>query len=81
MSFGSANHIYLFPEEGKNTFWVCDLSSRSREFRGSNLVSSNGSVQADQKQILAEAKYQFAPVERDFDDLLEKKLKKATKKS
>ncbi|HCJ9454233.1 TPA: hypothetical protein NV934_004526, partial [Escherichia coli] len=24
-------------------------------------------------------KYQFAPVERDFDDLLEKKLKKATK--
>ena len=28
---------------------------------------------------MAEAKYQFAPVERDFDDLIEKKLNKAKK--
>ncbi|MFW1230978.1 transposase [Vibrio parahaemolyticus] len=75
---GSANHIYLFPEEGKNTFWVCDLSSRSREFRDLTWYQV-WERQAAQKQILAEAKYQFAPVERDFDDLLEKKLKKATK--
>ena len=75
---GSANHIYLFPEEGKNTFWVCDLSSRSREFRDLTWYQV-WERQAAQKQTLAEAKYQFATVERDFDDLLEKKLKKATK--
>lgn len=75
---GSANHIYLFPEEGKNTFWVCDLSSRSREFRDLTWYQV-WERQAAQKQTLAEANYQFAPVERDFDDLLEKKLKKAKK--
>ncbi|MGR5298055.1 transposase [Vibrio mediterranei] len=75
---GSANHIYLFPEEGKNTFWVCDLSSRSREFRDLTWYQV-WERQAVQKQTLAEANYQFAPVERDFDDLLEKKLKKAKK--
>ncbi|MEZ8773587.1 transposase [Vibrio atlanticus] len=75
---GSANHIYLFPEEGKNTFWVCDLSSRSREFRDLTWYQV-WERQAAQKQSLAEANYQFAPVERDFDDLLEKKLKKAKK--
>ncbi|MGX9522676.1 transposase [Vibrio mediterranei] len=75
---GSANHIYLFPEEGKNIFWVCDLSSRSREFRDLTWYQV-WERQAVQKQTLAEANYQFAPVERDFDDLLEKKLKKAKK--
>lgn len=75
---GSANHIYLFPEEGNNTFWVCDLSSRSREFRDLTWYQV-WERQAAQKQTLAEANYQFAPVERDFDDLLEKKLKKANK--
>ncbi|QMV15516.1 transposase [Vibrio spartinae] len=75
---GSANHIYLFPEEGKNTFWVCDLASRSREFRDLTWYQV-WERQAAQKQTLAEANYQFAPVERDFDDLLEKKLKKAKK--
>ena len=75
---GSANHIYLFPEEGKNTFWVCDLTSRSREFRDLTWYQV-WERQAAQKQTLAEANYQFAPVERDFDDLLEKKLKKAKK--
>ncbi|EGQ8068361.1 transposase family protein [Vibrio parahaemolyticus] len=75
---GSANHIYLFPEEGKNTFWICDLSSRSREFRDLTWYQV-WERQAAQKQTLAEANYQFAPVERDFDDLLEKKLKKAKK--
>lgn len=75
---GSANHIYLFPEERKNTFWVCDLASRSREFRDLTWYQV-WERQAAQKQTLAEANYQFAPVERDFDDLLEKKLKKAKK--
>jgi hypothetical protein len=75
---GSTNHIYLFPEEGKNTFWICDLSSRSREFRDLTWYQV-WERQAAQKQTLAEANYQFAPVERDFDDLLEKKLKKAKK--
>jgi len=75
---GSANHIYLFPEEGKNTFWVCDLASRSREFRDLTWYQV-WERQAAQKQTLAEANYQFAPVERDFDELLEKKLKKAKK--
>lgn len=75
---GSANHIYLFPEEGKNTFWVCDLASRSREFRDLTWYQV-WERQTAQKQTLAEANYQFAPVERDFDDLLEKKLKKAKK--
>ncbi|WP_218645320.1 DDE-type integrase/transposase/recombinase [Shewanella sp. Scap07] len=75
---GSANHIYLFAEEGKNTFWVCDLSSRSREFRDLTWYQV-WERQAAQKQTLAEANYQFVPVERDFDDLLEKKLKKAKK--
>ncbi|KOE96922.1 DDE-type integrase/transposase/recombinase [Vibrio parahaemolyticus] len=75
---GSANHIYLFPEEGKNTFWVCELASRSREFRDLTWYQV-WERQAAQKQTLAEANYQFAPVERDFDDLLEKKLKKAKK--
>ncbi len=75
---GSANHIYLFPEEGKNTFWVCDLSSRSREFRDLTWYQV-WERQAAQKQTLAEVKYQFSPVERDFDDLLEKKLNKAKK--
>ncbi|MDE1232756.1 transposase [Vibrio aestuarianus] len=75
---GSANHIYLFSEEGKNTFWVCDLSSQSREFRDLTWYQV-WERQAAQKQTLAEANYRFAPVERDFDDLLEKKLKKAKK--
>ncbi len=58
--------------------WVCDLSSRSREFRDLTWYQV-WERQAAQKQILAQAKYQFTPVERDFDDLLEKKLKKARK--
>ncbi|MBX6950175.1 transposase [Providencia rettgeri] len=73
---GSVNHIYLFPEEGKNTFWICDISTRSREFRDLTWYQV-WERQAAQKQTLAEAKYQFSPVERNFDDLLEKKLKKA----
>ena len=77
---GSVNHIYLFPEEGKNTFWVCDISTRSREFSDLTWYQV-WERQAAQKQVLAEAKYQYAPVERDFDDLLEKKLKKAKKNS
>lgn len=75
---GSVNHIYLFPEEGKNTFWVCDISTRSREFRDLTWHQV-WDRQAAQKQVLAEAKYRYAAVERDFDDLLEKKLKKANK--
>ncbi|MBM7073499.1 DDE-type integrase/transposase/recombinase [Shewanella sp. 202IG2-18] len=77
---GSANNIYLFPEEGKNTFWVCDISTRSREYRDLTWYQV-WERQALQKQALAEAKYQFSPVERNFDDLLEKKLKKAKKNS
>lgn len=73
---GSVDHIYLFPEEGKNTFWVCDISTRSREFRDMTWYQV-WERQAAQKQVLAEVKYQYSPVERDFDDLLEKKIKKA----
>ena len=73
---GSVNHIYLFPEEGKNTFWICDISTRSREFRDMTWYQV-WERQAAQKQVLAEVKYQYSPVERDFDDLLEKKIKKA----
>ena len=73
---GSVDHIYLFPEEGKNTFWVCDISTRSREFRDMTWYQV-WERQAAQKQVLAEAKYQYSPVERNFDDLLEKKIKKA----
>tara|TARA_R110001583_G_scaffold43838_4_gene139268 strand:- start:17176 stop:19260 length:2085 start_codon:yes stop_codon:yes gene_type:complete len=73
---GSVNHIYLFPEEGKNTFWVCYISTRSREFRDLTWYQV-WERQTAQKKVLAEAKYQYAPVERDFDDLLEKKLQKA----
>lgn len=73
---GSVNHIYLFPETGKNTFWVCDISTRSREFRDMTWYQV-WERQAVQKQVSAEAKYQYSAVERDFDDLLEKKIKKA----
>ncbi|MGB1321897.1 MAG: transposase [Vibrio gallaecicus] len=76
---GSVDHIYLFPEEGKNIFWVCDISTRSREFRDMTWYQV-WERQAAQKQVLAEAKYQYSPVERDFDDLLEKKIKKAKNK-
>ena len=73
---GSVNHIYLFPETGKNTFWVCDISTRSREFRDMTWYQV-WERQAVQKQVSAEAKYQYSAVERDFDDLLEKKIKKS----
>jgi len=73
---GAVNHIYLFPESGKNTFWICDISTRSREFRDMTWYQV-WERQAAQKQTLAEAKYKYSPVERDFDDLLEKKIKKA----
>jgi hypothetical protein len=77
---GSADYIYLFPEEGKNTFWVCDISTRSREYRDMTWYQV-WERQAAQKQVLAEVKYQYSPVERDFDDLLEKKIKKAKNNS
>jgi hypothetical protein len=73
---GDVNYIYIFPESGKNTFWVCDLSTRSREFRDMTWYQV-WERQAAQKQVLAEAKYQYSPVERNFDDLLETKIKKA----
>ena len=73
---GSVDHIYLFPEEGKNIFWICDISTRSREFRDMTWYQV-WERQAAQKQVLAEVKYLYSPVERDFDDLLEKKIKKA----
>lgn len=75
---GSVNHIYLFPDRTKNIFWVCDLSSRSREFRDMTWYRVWGR-QSAQKQTLAEAKYQYSPVERDFNDLLEKKVNKSKK--
>lgn len=75
---GSVNQIYLFPEKGKNVFWVCDISTRSREFRDMTWYQA-WERQAAQKQTLAEAKYKYSPVERDFDDLIEEKIKKAKK--
>lgn len=75
---GSANHIYLFPEPKKNKYWVCDLSSRSREFQNMtwNQVWQR---QKEQKQRLAEAKYECSPEERALDELIKQKVKKATK--
>ncbi|MGR6780329.1 DDE-type integrase/transposase/recombinase [Moritella viscosa] len=75
---GSVNYIYLFPERGKNTFWICDISSRSREFNNMTWYQV-WERQSSQKQTLAETKYLYSPVERDFNDLLEKKVKNAQK--
>ncbi|MBT41888.1 MAG: transposase [Idiomarina sp.] len=75
---GSANHIYLFPEVGKKLFWTCDLSTRSREFRDLTWKQV-----WERQQIIkgahAKAEKGYAPKARELDQLIEDKVKKATK--
>ncbi|MEQ3660620.1 MAG: transposase [Glaciecola sp.] len=73
---GSANQIYLYFDEESHDYWVCDLTSRSREFKDMTWYQV-WERQAIQKQKMAESQYDYAPVERDLDKLIEEKVKAA----
>lgn len=75
---GSANYIYLFSDDKSNNFWVCDITSRSREFRDMTWYEV-WERQAEHKQTHAQAQNSYVPVERELDLLIEEKVKKAKK--
>jgi hypothetical protein len=73
---GSANQIYVYPDTSSHDYWVCELTTRSREFRDMTWHQV-WEKQYAQKQKMAEVKYEYAPVERDLDQLIEEKVKLA----
>lgn len=71
-----AEQIYLFPEKGINTYWVCSLSDRSRQFRGQTMWELWASKER-QKKATAKAKIVDETSKRQLENMIDDTIKKA----
>ncbi|WP_432734475.1 transposase [Maridesulfovibrio sp. FT414] len=76
----SADHIYLFPYKGKNDYWVCTLTDRSREFQGSSFWDV-WQVKDAQKRSNAKTKLKAEEQKRLHEEFVAKTIKEAERKS
>ncbi len=75
----SADHIYLFPYKGKNDYWVCTLTDRSREFQGSSFWDV-WQVKDAQKKSKAKTKLKAEEQKRLHEEFVAKTIKEAERK-
>ena len=76
----SADHIYLFPSKGKNDYWVCPLTDRSREFRGSSFWDV-WQVKDAQKKSNAKTKLKAEEQKRLLEEFVAKTIEEAERKA
>ncbi|WP_027720827.1 Mu transposase C-terminal domain-containing protein [Maridesulfovibrio zosterae] len=76
----SAAHIYLFPYKGKSDYWVCTLTDRSREFRGSSFWDV-WQVKDAQKRTKAKSKLEAEEQKRLHEEFVAKTIKEAERKA
>ncbi|WP_291329362.1 Mu transposase C-terminal domain-containing protein [Desulfovibrio sp. UCD-KL4C] len=76
----SADHIYLFPYKGKSDYWVCTLTDRSREFRGSSFWDV-WQVKDAQKRTKAKSKLKAEEQKRLHEEFVAKTIKEAERKA
>lgn len=76
----SADHIYLFPYKEKNDYWVCTLTDRSREFRGSSFWDV-WQVKDVQKRSKAKSKLKSEEQKRLHEEFVAKTIKEAERKA
>lgn len=75
----SADRIYLFPFKGKSDYWVCTLTDRSREFRGSSFWDV-WQVKDEQKRAIAESKLEENEQKRVHEKFITGLIKSANGK-
>ncbi|WP_320173980.1 Mu transposase C-terminal domain-containing protein [Maridesulfovibrio sp.] len=75
----SADHIYLFPYKGKNDYWVCTLTDRSREFQGSSFWDV-WQVKDAQKRSNAKTNLKAEEQKRLHEEFVAKTIKEAERK-
>ncbi|KZK82601.1 Transposon Tn7 transposition protein TnsB [Pseudovibrio sp. Ad13] len=73
-----ADRIYLFPEKGSNKYWICNLSERSREFRGCSFWDV-WQARDEQKNTAATAKVQLKTKKRQHEEFVIEKIAHAEK--
>jgi transposase InsO family protein len=76
----SADHIYLFPSKGKNDYWVCPLTDRSREFQGSSFWDV-WHVKDAQKRSNAKTKLKAEEQKRLHEEFVAKTIEEAGRKA
>lgn len=77
---GSADTIYLFPQTGSRVYWTCSLTDRSRQYRGMTFWQV-WELQAQEKDIKANAKLEEDSKRRELDAFIKRKIKAAIKEA
>jgi len=72
-----ADKIYLFPQAGNRTYWVCSLTDRSRQFRGLTFWKV-WEIQSVEKHNKANAKQNEDAHRRELDAFIKSKISGAT---
>ncbi|WP_019602988.1 DDE-type integrase/transposase/recombinase [Teredinibacter turnerae] len=75
---GSADNIFLFPENGKSAYWVCDLTTKSREYAGITFWEV-WEKQAESKRLIVNKELEAKKRKRELEQLVEDKIKAAEK--
>lgn len=76
----TANHIYLFPKQNNSEYWVCDLTQRSREFKGSSFWDV-WQITLKQKKVMSISDDASEKERRKLENSIDKKIQKAKKES
>jgi hypothetical protein len=72
----SVDRIFFFPEPGKNNYWECFLSDRSREFRGITLWEMVARIR-EVRNTNAKAKVSARQKKRELEKLIQETIKGA----
>lgn len=75
-----ADNIYLFPFKNKTEYWTCNLAQRSREFTGCSFWDV-WLAQEGQKKSIANSKLISEKKRRDFESVVQSKIKEAVKQA
>lgn len=73
-----ADVIYVFPDAGKQDYWECSLTDRSREFRGRSMWEMWASKQ-QQKKTIATAKLSEQENKRALENVIDETIRAAEK--
>ncbi|AHC16016.1 Transposon Tn7 transposition protein tnsB [Salinispira pacifica] len=72
----SVDRIFFFPEPGKNNYWECFLTDRSREFRGITLWEMKARIR-EVRNTNAKAKVPARQKKRELEKLIQETIKGA----
>jgi len=76
----SADYIYIFPQRNNTEYWICSLTERSREFRGSSFWDV-WQIQDVQKKTSGKTALHSDKKKRTHEDFVQSKIKSAIKKA